>query len=132
MRRKTVAVLTIFISLVIILVLLPAIMSNNQKEQTAVPKTSFTSPTTPQPTNLTPTPTATTEPTKKTEETFFDQLPYFGTGFVVEYFPSSDKFLVTITKNPFNQYKNLAKEWFTKNGLDPETLNITWSFSLTE
>lgn len=132
MRRKTVAVLTIFISLIIILVLLPAIMSNNQKEQPAVPKTSFTSPTTPQPTNLTPTPTATAEPTKKAEETFFDQLPYFGTGFVVEYFPSSDKFLVTITKNPFNQYKSLAKEWFTKNGLDPETLNITWSFSLTE
>jgi hypothetical protein len=55
------------------------------------------------------------------------QLPHKEAGFTIEYFASQDQFIVQINQGPFQENQNAAKDWFSDQDLDPETLNILWT-----
>lgn len=56
-----------------------------------------------------------------------NQLPYVEDRFSIQYFPSDDRFLIRIKKNPYNQNQNAAREWLKNAGIDPESVEIQWT-----
>lgn len=54
-------------------------------------------------------------------------LPYKEDSFEVQYLDTEDAFLVIIKKEPVKKTMEKAKNWFKKQGLDPEQTSILWA-----
>lgn len=54
-------------------------------------------------------------------------MPVTNTVYTIEYFYTSDSFIVTITQSPYAKNRKKAEEWFADMGIDTTKLNILWT-----
>lgn len=66
-------------------------------------------------------------PIPLTKVQFLSMLPIVEQSFRIEYFNTTDKLIITITENPYDQNKQIAEEWLRKKGIDPDKYNIIWT-----
>lgn len=54
-------------------------------------------------------------------------LPVTTDEYLIEYFPASDKFVVSIIKEPYEENVLEVENWFKSNGVNPKSVKIFWS-----
>ena len=69
-----------------------------------------------------------TEVEEKVEEKYplWDRLPYFGEGFTIDRYVEPGLVVVKIQGVDRTIIETLVKNWYKVNGIDPETIEISW------
>lgn len=106
-----------------------------RKNKTLVPTPTLTPNNTfqrpyPSPTSNPPTPTASSLSGQNTasREQIISQMPVATPEYNIEYLQTSDMFIVTIKKSPYEQNKALAEGWFKSRGVfDMSSFNIKFT-----
>lgn len=88
---------------------------------TKTPQQETPSATTPSPTPLSPYESA------LQKQDIIALMPVTNTVYTIEYFYTSDSFIVTITQSPYAENRKKAEEWFANMGIDTTKLNVLWT-----
>lgn len=69
-----------------------------------------------------------TEVEEQVEEKYplWDRLPYFGEGFTIDRYVEPRLVAVKIQGVDKTIIETLVKNWYGENGIDPETVKISW------